>query len=83
MPMAGGVRAPREKFARSVLEMVAEAAQLMKDEDASIKGGESTDLALLRRYRLYKRHSLHWAHSLVPGCARDWQHGVRSRRNAC
>jgi hypothetical protein len=48
-------RAARVKFERSLREIEAAAAELVEVGDLLFRGGEPSDPALLRRYRLYKR----------------------------
>ena len=48
-------RAARERFMKSLREMEEAAAELVELGDALFRGGEPTDPALLRRYRLYRR----------------------------
>jgi hypothetical protein len=45
----------REKFEAWLQEIEAAAAELVELGDALFRGGEPSDPALLRRYRLYKR----------------------------
>jgi hypothetical protein len=48
-------RAARERFLGSLREMEEAAAELVELGDVLFGGGEPTDPALLRRYRLYKQ----------------------------
>ena len=48
-------RTAREKFERSLREIEAAAAEIVEVGDLLFRGGEPSDPALLRRYRLYRR----------------------------
>ena len=48
-------RTAPEKFERSLREIEAAAAEIVEVGDLLFRGGEPSDPALLRRYRLYTR----------------------------